>query len=175
MFCCFPLKSFQKPNELINTDVFYSRRATLLVDWDNIVVCCCLVAKSCLTLCYHTRLQRIMLLCPWNFSGKNTGVDCHFLLQGIFPTQVSKLHLSPALAGGFFTAEPPGNLQIGYPNQLRDRTAYLKEDEVIVPPFDRFHGCLCALQLLSHQRAISCFFFPCRKLVACGSFALCFL
>ena len=23
------------------------------------------------------------LLCPWNFSGKNTGVGCHFLLQGI--------------------------------------------------------------------------------------------
>ena len=27
------------------------------------------------------------LLCPWDFSGKNTGVDCHFLLQGIFPAQ----------------------------------------------------------------------------------------
>ena len=30
------------------------------------------------------------LLCPWNFPGKNTGVCCHFLLQGIFPTQGSK-------------------------------------------------------------------------------------
>ena len=27
------------------------------------------------------------------FSGKNTGVDCHFLLQGIFPTQGSNVHL----------------------------------------------------------------------------------
>ena len=27
--------------------------------------------------------------CPWNFPGKNTGVVCHFLLQGIFPTQGS--------------------------------------------------------------------------------------
>ena len=27
------------------------------------------------------------LLCPWEFSGKNTGVDCHFLLLGIFPKQ----------------------------------------------------------------------------------------
>ena len=26
-------------------------------------------------------------LCPWNFPDKNTGVGCHFLLQGIFPTQ----------------------------------------------------------------------------------------
>ena len=29
------------------------------------------------------------LLCPWNSPGKNTGVGCHFLLQGIFPTQGS--------------------------------------------------------------------------------------
>ena len=27
------------------------------------------------------------LLCPWDFPRKNTGVGCHFLLQGIFPTQ----------------------------------------------------------------------------------------
>ena len=31
--------------------------------------------------------------CPWDFSGQNTGVGCHFLLQGIFPTQGSNLHL----------------------------------------------------------------------------------
>ena len=30
-----------------------------------------------------------MLLCPWDFPGKSTGVGCHFLLQGIFPTQGS--------------------------------------------------------------------------------------
>ena len=29
------------------------------------------------------------LLCPWNSSGKNTGVDSHSLLQGIFLTQGS--------------------------------------------------------------------------------------
>ena len=28
-----------------------------------------------------------MLLCPWDSPGKNTGVGCHSLLQGIFPTQ----------------------------------------------------------------------------------------
>ena len=33
------------------------------------------------------------LLCPWDFPVKNTGVSCHFLLQGIFPTQGSNLHL----------------------------------------------------------------------------------
>ena len=29
------------------------------------------------------------LLCPWGSAGKNTGVGCHFLLQGIFPNQGS--------------------------------------------------------------------------------------
>ena len=38
-------------------------------------------------------LQPTRLLCPWNFPGKNTGAGCHFLLQGIFPTQGSNLGL----------------------------------------------------------------------------------
>ena len=33
------------------------------------------------------------LLCPWDFPGKNTGVSCHSLLQGIFPTQGSNVGL----------------------------------------------------------------------------------
>ena len=48
------------------------------------------------------RLQSIRLLCPWDFPGKNTRVGCHFLLQGIFPTQGWTLHCS------LFTAEPLG-------------------------------------------------------------------
>ena len=35
------------------------------------------------------RLQPTRLCCPWDSPGKNTGVGCHFLLQGIFPTQGS--------------------------------------------------------------------------------------
>ena len=33
------------------------------------------------------------LLCPGDSPGKNSGVGCHTLLQGIFPTQGSNLHL----------------------------------------------------------------------------------
>ena len=33
------------------------------------------------------------LLCPQDFSGKNTEVGCHFFLQGIFLTQELNLHL----------------------------------------------------------------------------------
>ena len=38
-------------------------------------------------------LQPTWLLCLWYFPGKNTGVGCHFLLQGIFPTRGSNLGL----------------------------------------------------------------------------------
>ena len=34
-------------------------------------------------------LQPYGLLCPWNFPGKNTGVGCYSLLQGILLTQRS--------------------------------------------------------------------------------------
>ena len=43
------------------------------------------------------------------FPGKDTRAGCHFLLQGIFPTQglnLCFLHLQ-YLAGKFFTTEPP--------------------------------------------------------------------
>ena len=39
------------------------------------------VAQSCPTVCDPMDLR------PWYFPGKNTGVGCHFRLQGIFPTQ----------------------------------------------------------------------------------------
>ena len=42
------------------------------------------------------------------FSRKEYGVHGHVLLQGIFPTQNSNMHGSPALAGRFFTTVPPG-------------------------------------------------------------------
>ena len=38
-------------------------------------------------------LQPTRLLCPWDYASKNTGVSCHFLLQGIFPTQGSNPRL----------------------------------------------------------------------------------
>ena len=46
---------------------------------------------------------------PWDSPGKNTGVGCHSLLQGIFPSQGWNLHLmSPALAGGSLSLAPAG-------------------------------------------------------------------
>ena len=56
---------------------------------------CCLVTKSCLTLLWPQGLQPTRLLCPWDFPGKNIGMDCHFLLQGIFWSR--NWTVSPAL------------------------------------------------------------------------------
>ena len=50
---------------------------------------CCFVAKSCYTLCDPMDCSLPGSLCPWDFPGKNTGVGCCFLLQGIFSTQGS--------------------------------------------------------------------------------------
>ena len=52
-----------------------------------------IVAQSCLTLCDPMDYSPTRLLCPWNAPGKNTRVDSHFLLQGIFLIQ----ELNPCL------------------------------------------------------------------------------
>ena len=44
---------------------------------------------------------------PWDSPGKNTGVGCHFLLQGIFPNPGIEPR-SPALKADTLTSEPPG-------------------------------------------------------------------
>ena len=63
-----------------------------------VIFCVCMHAKSlqsCLTLCdpmdyspptVYTDCKPMdyRLLCPWDSPGKNTGVDCHVLLQGTY-------------------------------------------------------------------------------------------
>ena len=63
-----------------------------------VCVCVCVHVhahtQSCPTLC--NSMDCSLLVPLWNFPGKNTGVGCHFLLQGIFLTQGSNsclLHL----------------------------------------------------------------------------------
>ena len=54
--------------------------------------CCCLVAQSCLTLCDPLDCSPPGSSVHGDSPGKNTGVGCHFLLQGIFAIQGSNLH-----------------------------------------------------------------------------------
>ena len=66
------------------------------------VLCFVLVAQSCLTLCGPMDCSLPGSSVPRDFPGKNTGVGCHFLLQGIFLTSRDQTWV-PCIAGGFFT------------------------------------------------------------------------
>ena len=50
-----------------------------------VCICVCVRAQTCLALC--DPMEPTRLPCPWNFPGKNTGVGCHFLSQGIFKSR----------------------------------------------------------------------------------------
>ena len=54
---------------------------------------CAQLLQSCPTLCDPMDTQPAGLLCKLDFSGKNTGLGCHALLQGIFLTPGSNPHL----------------------------------------------------------------------------------
>ena len=66
--------------------------------WLTLCVRVCVRVRVCTRLCgwvslWPHGLQPARLLCPWDSPGKNTGVGCHFLLQGIVPTQGSNPNL----------------------------------------------------------------------------------
>ena len=69
-----------------------------------------LVVQSCPTLCHPRTVANQAPLSMGDSPGKNTGVSCHALLQGIFPTQ--GLNLCPLLLlhwqAGSLPLAPPG-------------------------------------------------------------------
>ena len=55
------------------------------IRWKEFSVCVCVC--TCLQSLSHVWLFAtpwIVAFCPWNFTGRNTGEDCHFLFQEIF-------------------------------------------------------------------------------------------
>ena len=69
---------------------------------------------SCVRLLATLWTVAARLLCPWDSPGKNTGVGCHALLQGVFPAQGSNqcplclLHLQTRSLPLGPPGEPPG-------------------------------------------------------------------
>ena len=60
------------------------------------MLCSCVLCQAASVMFHSVQshgLQPTRLFCPWDSPGRNTGVGCHALLQGIFPTQWSNLHL----------------------------------------------------------------------------------
>ena len=73
----------------------------------------CLVAQSCLTLCDSMDCSPPGSYVHGDSPGKNTGMGCHALLQGIFPIQRSNLHLLHLLhwQAGSLPSDPSGKLK----------------------------------------------------------------
>ena len=79
----------------------------------------CSVAQSCVTLRGPMDLKAARLLCPWGSPSKNTGVGCHALLQGIFPTQGSNPSVLCLLHWQVGSLLVPGKPQGWYKNDNR--------------------------------------------------------
>ena len=76
----------------------------------------CLVAQLCLTLCDPVACSPPGSSVQGDSPGKNTGVGCHFLLQGILPTQGLNPYSPPAppLQADSLLAKLPGNHYLFY-------------------------------------------------------------
>ena len=108
LILCFSLCSFLD-YELV------SPQQNLYMNWFMHYMCVCVhtCVLWCIQLFAISWTVPTRLLHPWNFPGKNTGVGCHFLIQGIFPPGIkSASFMYPALAGRFFTTAPPGKPHI---------------------------------------------------------------
>ena len=83
----------------------------------------CSVVKSCLTLSQPRRLYPARFLCPWDSPDNNTGVGCHFLLQGLPNPRIEPG--SPALQADSLLSEPPGKPEKLYRNVIDNKTMLL--------------------------------------------------
>ena len=100
------------------------------------------------------------LLCPWDSPGKNTGVGCHALLQGIFPTRGLSLdlqhcrqilyHLSNRETNGLYTAPVPRR-ELQFNSVAQSCLTLCDPMDCSTPVFPVHHQLLGLLKLLSME------------------------
>ena len=93
---CFYYSSIQicSPPSPSMTQSLLSDSFQIIGNIFQLMLCVCVLSCKALSdLLRPHGLQPTRLLCPWDFPGKNTGVGCHFLLQGIFLSQGSNPRL----------------------------------------------------------------------------------
>ena len=73
------------------TNLWLSKGKEGGINWEfYIYIHCCVFSHSGQSDFFRpSGLQPAKLLCPWDSPVKNTGVGCHALFKGIFPTQKS--------------------------------------------------------------------------------------
>ena len=96
-------------------------------------LCYTYTMKYCMCACSVTRHVQFLLTLRHSFSGKSTGVGCHFLLQGIFPTQESNTHLLHWQAD-FFTTESPLSMELfsHKKNEIMPSAATCVDSEIVI-------------------------------------------
>ena len=80
-------------------------------------VLCAELLQSCAALCNPMDCSWSRLLRPWDSPGRNAGIGCSSLLQGIIPTHRSNLSLLPLLhwQAGSLPLAPPGKRRFSRP------------------------------------------------------------
>ena len=113
-----------KPESPALTGGFFVTGATWEAQWAWVSA----ESLSRVRLCVTHGLQPAGLLCPCDSPGKSTGVGCHFLLQGIFPTLC--LFCLLRWQAGSLPRAPPGEpqsewVQVSYWSPLFSFRGYL--------------------------------------------------
>ena len=111
---------------LASTQIFKILSNTHKIKIQAVTENVCLVAQPCLTLCDPMDCSPPGSTVHGDSPGKNTGVGCHALLQGIFPTQ----GLNPGLPHCrwilYQTSRPPGKPWEYQMNTIFMSQTYLK-------------------------------------------------
>ena len=76
-------------------------------------------AQSCPTLCDSKDCSPPGSSGPWDFPGKTIGVGCHFILQGIFPTQGSNSHFLHWQADSLPLSQEGNPSRVSYRGHIR--------------------------------------------------------
>ena len=156
-FCCFPSKILSSLSLFLHATAI----ARPVIPWLNLYNilpndvpdCCivsfsfstfsktqmwlCLVAQSCPSLCNPIGCSPSGSSVRGDSPVKNTGLGCHVLLQGIFPTQGSNPGLSHCrwILYGWATREAYGKNQHGT-NSWNHKTSWVRDAlEIVWGPF----------------------------------------
>ena len=112
-------------------------------EYITISSCACMLNHSVMSKSFQPHgLQAARLLCSRDCPGKNTGVHCHFLLQGLFPTQGSNQHLLCllllCLLHGQADSLPLSHLGSPEISTLLTKAAFPSQVEIIPSPYISF-------------------------------------
>ena len=120
----------------------------------NELRCCVCVCHSVVynSLWSHGMLKLSRFLCPWNSLGKNTGLDSHYLIQGVFLTQGSNTGLQHCRQILYHLNHQGADvIQIEIKGTIN--VMHLNYPETILPPH-QFVEKMSSMKLVSHAKKV---------------------